>query len=187
MPRRLPALAAALLLAVATAASAQIEQGRSIIGGSAGFFLQKFEGIDASWQLSISPSALYLFTDRFAAGARVSLLLADRGLGDGDVQFGYGLAPAARYYFTVDDRGGVFGSTAIGIAGNNLEDSGIDLDLNFGIGYSFFLNEGLAVEPAFNFGLRPGDRSVIQFSIAAGLQGFIDGLSLRGISREDGE
>ena len=116
----------------------------------------------------------------------MSLTLSNFGvLDDGDVRFGYGIAPAARYYFTVDDRGGIFGSTAIGIAGNNIPDSGIDLDLNFGVGYSFFLNEGLAVEPAFNFGLRPGDRSVVQFSIAAGLQGFIDGFPFSRGSRSE--
>ena len=176
----LPRLTLALLLLLALStltASTQIARGRAIVGGSAGFFLSNPEGSDASWQVSVSPSALYLVSDRFAVGGRVSAALMRDGFFDRDNRtFGrFAFAPAARYYFTVEEGGGLFAEASAGVSATTREDTDADFELGLGVGYTIFLNEGLALEPGIDFGYSPGSPGFTTLAIAVGFQGFIDG------------
>ena len=129
-------------------ASAQIEKGNYILGGSAGI-----ENISSAFgntfgynvtTINIHPMYGSFLTDRFLLGANANLNYQFRGIrGNTTIKVG----PIMRYYF------------------NNIF---IQTDYNFGIpargyfehdvyvrlGYAYFLNENVAIEPYVFVGLR---------------------------------
>lgn len=180
----LPGVLAALLALFLSAppATAQVEQGRYLVGINGGFFLQTFEDFDAQWQLSLAPSVLYLLSDDLAVGGRIGASLNNNPFtagGNGDLFLTFSVAPAVRYYFGAPEGNRFFAAATAGVAlsSNDLVDP--RFEARAGVGYSIFFNDGLALEPGINVVYGTGDFDFFQFSVAIGLQGFVDSLGPR--------
>ncbi len=180
---RLVTLAVVISLASVTALRAQVEQGRYFVGLNGGFTLQFSEESDATYRLSLTPSVLKLFTDDLALGGRVNLAVSNEFFDDG-VYLAYGISPAARYYFTEGDGGRFFAAASAGVTGLTVEEVSAAFTGNLGVGYTLFLNEGLAIEPGLDvtYFARDGFNAV-SFSLGIGLQGFVDSL----LPKRDGD
>jgi len=117
---------------------AQTERGNLLIGGNAGLSLFKRNGQDKlRFNLDFSPKAGFFLVDNFAIGAQLTGVIRNRAGIDGldsSVLFG----PFARYYFH-----NLFLEANIGF----LE---TDLLTGMGIGYAFFVNNNVAIEPIIN-------------------------------------
>lgn len=169
----------------APTATAQVEQGRYLIGLTGGFSWQSFDVQDflgrserlTQWQLALDPSLLYLLSDDFALGGRLGLSVSrfDNSFDD-DTNVTFSVAPAARYYFGEGEGNRLFASASAGVAFFNDDDTDALFQGSAGLGYSFFFNDGLAVEPGIEAGFGAGELDFFQFSVALGLQGFVDAL-----------
>lgn len=137
-----------------------------MIGGSAGFSSQKYKNDDKSSSiLNISPNAGYYFADDFA----ILLGIGFRSISyDGESTSFFSLAPGLRYYVTdpifiqADASFGLddFGGTTFGIS----------------VGYSWFLNNSIAIEPSlfFESSNNDGDNfDYTAFGLRIGVQGFL--------------
>ncbi len=137
-----------------------------MIGGSLGFSSQKYKNDEASSSiLNINPSAGYYFADDFAFLLGISFFNISY---DGSSTSSFNLAPGLRYYVTEpifiqadasfgldDDGGSVFGIS---------------------VGYSWFLNNSIAIEPAvfFNTANNEGDNfDYTSFGLSIGIQAFL--------------
>jgi outer membrane protein len=153
-----------ILVSMTREISAQtVNSGAWMIGGSLGFNSIKSEGDDASetW-FNISPSLGYFVINDLAAGVRLSLFSQSY---DGETESQFGIGPWARYYIASSSlfaQAGIdFGSAGFDIFSLLAEDG--STTINLGIGYSWFINNSVAIEP------------ILQYSIfSAGEDGFID-------------
>ena len=143
-----------------------VGQGAWMIGGSAGLDIDnpKPDGFESTTSWFLSPVLGYFIADDLAIGTGLSI--ADSGFEGSDVSFLLG--PFARYYFTDPifvQVGGLFnlnegGGSAIGVS----------------VGYSWFLNNGLAIEPALYFNSYGNEGDALDgtsFGLSIGIQGFL--------------
>ena len=165
----------------AIGASAQVSQGRYIVGvnGSAGISNSEFSG--TTWSVSLSPNVLYLLTDQFAVGGAVGLSVFSgpdfSSIDDNDVILAYSFRPAARYYLSEAGTGGFFVFASAGVSGQSGFFSGNSFIYRTGIGYSLFFSKGLAVEPKLTLRGQTGNGNPsFNLGISIGLQGFVDRL-----------
>jgi outer membrane protein len=167
-----------LLAGLFQMASAQtVNSGAWMLGGSVGFNSIKTDGDDNSeTYLNISPNVGYYIMNNLAIGARINYLSYSYD-GDSESQFGFG--PWARYYFinSLFAQAGVdFGSTGMDFF-SILADEGSST-LNFGIGYSWFLNNSVAIEPQLQYSIYSGDEDgfladYTKFGFNIGVQAFL--------------
>lgn len=124
-------------------AEAQVSRGTILAGGNAGLQIFSRDG-NSDVVLQINPTLGFFVNDALAIGANLNLIFTDNL-----TQFGFG--PLARYYFTPN----VFGQAGFGFTSLKLGNFDADTSLygNFGLGYSIFLNQNVALEPllVFNF------------------------------------
>lgn len=137
-----------------------------MIGGSAGFSSQKYKNDEKSSSiLNISPSAGYYFADDFAFLLGISFYSISY---DGSSTSSFNLAPGVRYYVT--DPIFIQADASFG-----LDDGGGSV-FGISVGYSWFLNNSIAIEPAlfFNSANNEGDNfDYTAFGLSIGIQAFL--------------
>jgi len=154
-----------------------VNQGAWMVGGTAGFSSEKIEGDDASsTTVNITPNLAYYLIDDLAVGVRLNWLSQSYD-GESDSNFGFG--PYVRYYIT---------DPIFVQAGYDIEAAALDLNslfnaegsstLHFMVGYSWFLNNSVAIEPAVYYDIYNGDEDnfdsdLSRFGLNIGIQAFI--------------
>lgn len=141
-----------------------VNQGAWMIGGTAGFSSTKVKDQDATTSLNLSPNLGIYIIDDLAIGANISFLSTSA---NGNTNSSFGLGPFVRYY----------------VADPIFIQAGVDLGFEdddatvFGasVGYSWFLDNSLAVEPAlfFKFENYKNDAAdATKFGLSIGVQAF---------------
>lgn len=156
----------AFLLAAQTVSAQTVSKGAWMIGGTAGFSSTKFKSSDNSVSmLNISPSIGLYVIDDLAVGLGLSYASVSF---DGDSESSTSLSPFVRYYVVNP----IFLQAGVDLG----LDEGSGMAVNAALGYSWFLNDNVAIEPQlfyqnFNRDGEVGDFST--FGLAIGIQAFI--------------
>lgn len=146
-----------------------VNAGAWMVGGLAGFESSKADGDDdATNTILINPNIGYFVIDNLGIG----LNLGFANVSHGDFSStGLGVGPYARYYVFQ----GLF--PQVGIMYNSTkfedEDAVTSTDINLGVGYSFFLNNSVAVEPMLGYTIGGGDDKTNTFGLMIGVQAFL--------------
>lgn len=167
-----------LLVSLTRISSAQtVNSGAWMVGGNVGFNSVKTDGADASetW-FNLTPNLGYYILNDLAVGVRLNFQSYSF---DGASESQFGIGPWARYYFvnSLYAQAGIdFGSTGMDFF-SLLADEG-STTLNFGIGYSWFLNNSVAIEPSIQYSIYSGDADSFlsdytRFGFNIGIQAFI--------------
>ena len=156
-------------LCFAQAASAQaVNQGAWMVGGSAGFSSLKFKDADESTTFfNLSPNLGYFIADDLAIGLGVDLSSVSPAGGDSQTDFGLG--PFVRFYFA----DAIFAQAGLNLGLGDNEFTEIDLR----VGYSWFVDNSVAIEPALFYQIHGVDGDVLDynvFGLAIGIQAFVD-------------
>lgn len=152
-------------------ATAQLQQGSTLVGGGIGS-IDFGLGSASNFNINLTPRVGYFIQDNVAIGAKVNLSYT--GVKDGDDTFGYGLNGFGRYYFgdnefdTLLKNGRWFIEAGLGIAG--LNNAPVGFNVNFGPGYSYFLNEHVAIEGLLLYDGKFGSGSSNGLSLNVGFQ-----------------
>ncbi len=143
-----------------TASAQTVGKGAWMIGGSAGFNIQSIEDVeDSQTTIFLDPTIGYFIADDLAIGLHLGFSSTSFG---GESTSNFGLGPFVRYY-VVDP---IFVQAFVDL---DLSDDGGDPVFGAAVGYSWFLNDGLAIEPALYFNTG---NSVTNFGLSIGVQGF---------------
>lgn len=162
----------ALTMSVLNTLSAQANKGAWMLGGSISFDSDKHKDDDgALTTLSIEPNVGYYIIDNLAIGLGVGYESIKY---DGDnLATSSSIQPWARYYV----YNGLFAQVGYEILSEKaLEDDAVKGGrINIGVGYSWWLNNSLAIEPSIRYGIGSGDlrEDVSTFGLRIGIQGFI--------------
>lgn len=150
-----------LLIVISTTniISAQtVNAGACMLGGSLGFNSIKFEGSDNTrTTLNITPNFGYYIINDLAIGVRFNFYNESY---DGDSESQFGIGPWARYYIA---QSPVFAHAGIDFGTTGLELFSLLSDedsstLYFGLGYSWFVNPSVAIEPLLQYSIyKAGD------------------------------
>jgi hypothetical protein len=142
-----------------------VGKGAWMVGGSAGFSSLKFKDADNSTTtIAIQPTLGYFFADDLAVGLGVSFVNTSF---DGNSNSSTSLGPFVRYYVT--DPIFIQVGAELGL------DEGAGTLIGAAVGYSWFLNNGVAVEPALFFNINNNDGDVQDytvFGLSIGIQAF---------------
>ena len=171
-------LALIALVSLTGIVSAQtVNKNAWMLGGTMGFNSIKTEGNDTSeiW-FNLSPNVGYYITNDLAIGARFSLFAYSYG---GSVNYQVGVGPWARYYFINSlfaQAGMDFGSAGFDFFSFNAD--GGSTTIHMGIGYSWFLNNSVAIEPSLQYSIYSADEDGLladytRFGFNIGVQAFI--------------
>jgi hypothetical protein len=154
-------------IVVCFGASAQIEKGKVLAGGSVGLSTSKdkviFDGntTDESntTNLWVMPRAGYFITDALAVGTGISLSTSSTKYDDDDVytSSSISLTPFVRYYLPE----GFYGQIELGLGSETDKWKPSDDDdetdkyqlfvWSIGAGYAYFLNDNVSVEPLISY------------------------------------
>lgn len=148
-------------LCLSQVVSAQtVNKGAWMVGGSAGFNIQSIEDVDDSQTtIFLDPNLGFFIADDLAIGLHLAFQSTSFG---GNSTSTFGLGPFVRYY-VVDP---IFIQAGVDL---DLSDNGGDPRFGASVGYSWFVNDGLAIEPALYFNTG---NSVSNFGLSIGVQGF---------------
>ena len=171
-------LALIALVSLTGIVSAQtVNKNAWMLGGTMGCNSIKTEGNDTSeiW-FNLSPNVGYYITNDLAIGARFSLFTYSYG---GSVNYQVGVGPWARYYFINSlfaQAGMDFGSAGFDFFSFNAD--GGSTTIHMGIGYSWFLNNSVAIEPSLQYSIYSADEDGLladytRFGFNIGVQAFI--------------
>jgi outer membrane protein len=142
-----------------------VNQGAWMVGGSAGFSSMKFKDADNSLStIVLNPNLGYFIADDLAIGLDVGFVSQSF---DGESESTFGLGPSIRYYVT---------DPIYVTVGANLElDEGGGTTIVAGVGYSWFLNNSVAIEPELFLNLYNNDGDISDYTIfglSIGVQAF---------------
>ena len=156
-------------LSLSDSLSAQtVGQGAWMVGGSAGFRSINYKDSDLSvTQIDLSPNLGYFIADDLAIGVNFRLTSTST---DGNSTTDFGLGPFVRYYFA----SALFAQLGadLGIGDNEFT------DLELGVGYSWFVDNSVAIEPKLFVRLHnvkdtnPVDFDATIFGLSVGVQAF---------------
>ena len=162
---------AGLVIGMATLSQAQtVSAGSWMLGGQAGFQSDKTDGEDDALNtLLISPNIGYFIIDNLGIGLNVGFASLSQGDNSATV---IGIGPYARYYVFQ----GLF--PQVGIMYNSTKVDDFDAvtgtDINLGVGYSFFVNNSIAIEPMLGYTIGGGDDpKTNSFGLMIGVQAFL--------------
>ncbi len=147
-----------------------VNAGAWMLGGSLGFDSSKEKDADdATNTITINPNIGYFVIDNLGVGLNV--LYASETVGDADPNSVLGIGAFARYYVFQ----GLFPQVGFGFNSFTLgdEDAVTGTTIDFGVGYSFFLNNSVAVEPRVNYAITSGDFEYNTFGLMIGVQAFL--------------
>ena len=156
-----------IALLVYFGASAQIEKGKILAGGSVGLSSSTYKEIDdgvteyenTTVYLWIMPRVGYFITEALAAGAGINLSMNSTKYEDDDVYTSSSVSftPFVRYYLPQ----GFFGQVEFGLGGSTDKwkpsDGDVDTDKyklllwSLAAGYAYFLNSNVAIEPMVSY------------------------------------
>lgn len=155
-------------LVVTSGAFAQFNKGRYLVGGSIGFsgLTSKSDNngttttLGKSTSFSLAPSAGYFFMNNVAAGATLNLSTSSYkpdGNGTKVSSNGFTLTPFVRYYL----QPGIFFQGLVGFGSSKskattgattTETKYSSFDWALGVGYAYFLNDFVSIEPLLQYG-----------------------------------
>lgn len=143
-----------------------VSAGAWMIGGTAGFASTKFQESDnSSTFFDLSPSVGVYIIDDLAVG--LGLSYSSVKIGD-NTESSTSVSPYLRYYFLNP----IFAQAGLDIG---LSD-GAGLAFNAAVGYSWFLNNNVAIEPQFyylNYNQEGDFGDYSTFGFAIGIQAFL--------------
>jgi outer membrane protein len=154
-----------------------VNSGAWQLGGSIGFNSIKADGDDASeTYFNLSPNVGYYIMNNLGIGVRLSLLTQSY---DGESESTFGFGPWARLYVIsgLYAQAGIdFGPSAFEIFSSLQEEGGTNL--HFGAGYSWFLNNSIAIEPQLEYNIYSGDEDGFigdynRLAFTIGIQAFL--------------
>lgn len=188
-------LTAFFIFGITSSSLAQLEEGNFMLGADLGsglvnpassglFALNVGLNQGAGWDVGLSPKAGYMLSDSFLLGGIVNLgysKLSD----DSDGIFVYGVQALSRFYVSPGEAdvadaipaGQFFLETNAGLAGRNVSggETTNGFAFGFGPGYSYFLNDNIALEGSVKYnGLVGGGNEEYQNSLGinVGIQVF---------------
>jgi hypothetical protein len=148
-----------LIVAAATAASAQTEKGSLIVGSNLSqlSYRSSNEGVAKQFSFGITPTVGLFIVNRLALGAEINLAYShlDNSYNKTNV-FEYRAAPFVRYYLTDAPKHKFFGQASYGITGYSAKtESSIEphytskgsyQSLGLSLGYNYFISPMVALE-----------------------------------------
>jgi hypothetical protein len=153
-----------ILFLTQTASAQTVGQGAWMVGGAAALDITKYKDADESiTSFVLNPNLGYFFADDLAIG--LELAVVDNGIEWQDALFAVG--PFVRYYVTDP----IF----IEVGANFSLNDGGGTGFGASVGYSWFLNDGIAIEPALYFQSVGNDGDAFDytsFGLSIGVQGF---------------
>lgn len=167
-------IAFAILTSVGFISAQTVNQGAWMLGGSVGFSSLKVKDADASTTyLNISPNVGYYIIDDLAIGARINFLSESF---DGESESNVGIGPFLRYYVTDPIFLQIGYDIEAAVLDWNIVFAGEGSTLHAAVGYSWFLNSGVAIEPSLYLNLYSGDgdfdADYTRFGLNVGVQAF---------------
>ena len=156
---------AGFLIASHSLSAQTVGQGAWMLGGDAGFTSQKIKDVDGSTTtLFLNPNIGYFIADDLAIGLGIGFT----SISDDDVDVSlFGLGPFVRYYF-VDN---IFAQAGVNLGLGDDEFT----EFQVGVGYSWFLSDGVAIEPMLFYNSHSVDDPGFDFStfgLSIGVQAF---------------
>lgn len=150
----------AFMLAAVSVNAQTCPKGAIMLGGSAGVTSVSSDG-ESEVTFFLSPTAGFFVIDDLAIGANLGV-----AAGEGFSQFGLG--PFARYYVLK----GLFLQANLNFTSTKFDGFDSDSSTRFGgaLGYSLFLNDGVALEPALAFDFGDG---ITIIGLTIGVQAFL--------------
>ena len=159
------ALLGFLLISQAVSAQA-VGQGAWMLGGSAGFQSLKVKDADeSSTYFNLSPNLGYFIADDLAIGLALNLSSVSPAGGESTTDFGLG--PFVRFYFA----DAIFAQAGVNLG---LGDSEFT-EFQVGVGYSWFVSNGVAIEPMLFYTNHGEDGDFFDYSVfglSIGIQAF---------------
>lgn len=147
-----------------------VNAGAWMIGGDAGFASNKVKDADdATTTIFLNPNIGYYIMDNLGVGLRLGF--NNISVGDAGAT-SFGIGAMARYYVYQ----GLF--PQVGFMYNSFKikdgpDAATDTDINLGLGYSFFLNNSVAIEPALFYNINSEEANGNTFGLGIGIQVFL--------------
>lgn len=188
--RKILFLTTLFFIGITNPSNAQLQEGNFMLGADVGsglvnpatnglFGLNVGLNEGAGWDIGLSPKAGYMVSDSFLLGAIVNLGYSQVS-DDSDGIFVYGAQALTRFYVSpgeadVDDvvpAGQFFLETNAGLAGRNVTggETTNGFAFGFGPGYSYFLNENVALEASIKYnGLTGAGNAGYQNSLGINL------------------
>lgn len=188
--RKILFLTTLFIIGITNPSNAQLQEGNFMLGADVGsglvnpatnglFGLNVGLNEGAGWDIGLSPKAGYMVSDSFLLGAIVNLGYSQVS-DDSDGIFVYGAQALTRFYVSpgeadVDDvvpAGQFFLETNAGLAGRNVTggETTNGFAFGFGPGYSYFLNENVALEASIKYnGLTGAGNAGYQNSLGINL------------------
>lgn len=157
-------------------ASAQTEQGKTILGGTASYQSQKVDGADrASQELNLVPSIGYFVSDNFALGTGIGYQFSKSAVASATGQNeAVVVSPFGRYYVDLNENFKFFGQASVPMAFGNVKSVNAEGDAGDKVGSSTSI--GVALQPGFAY--FPTKKLGIELSL--------NGLSYNNYKVEDG-
>jgi hypothetical protein len=142
-----------------------VGQGAWMVGGSAGFQSLKYKDADESTTfIDLSPNLGYFIADDLAIGLALSLSSVSS---DGESFTDFGLGPFVRFYFA----DAIFAQAGVNLGLGDNEFT----EFQVGVGYSWFLSDGVAIEPMLFYNSHSVDGDTFDYStfgLSIGVQAF---------------
>ncbi|PNE28873.1 hypothetical protein BHU09_04755 [Tannerella sp. oral taxon 808] len=175
-------LMSAIMIAVCSfgAMNAQLQKGSVMVGGGVGNLNFGF-GSGSNFSIGITPRVGYFIQDHVAIGAKVTGVFT--GQRHSSNTYSYGVNAFGRYYFGKKEfktglkEGRWFAEAGAGFSG--VKGADVGFNVNFGPGYSYFLNEHIALEALALYNGQFGDGSVNGMSINVGFQIYLPSSKLK--------
>jgi Outer membrane protein beta-barrel domain len=165
------------LLLVSSQATAQLEKGNFLIGGTAGFSIQ-FERGDNPFNVQLSPNVASLISDNLALGGALAVFYQKQE----DFSYSsFSILPWGRFYIPTGDASPVFFIDAkAGLALINSETSFGDESENafqyiIGPGMAFFIADNISIDAILAYNRIGGDFDSSVLGLNIGLQVFLGG------------
>jgi len=160
-------LSVAVIFSLPHFVSAQtVNQGAWMAGGSAGFSSEKYKEEDESTTyITINPDVAYYIIDDLAVGLNVNFSSTAY---DGNSTSTTFVGPYVRYYIT--------NPIFISVGANFGLDDGAGTAFGAAVGYSWFLNNAVAIEPQVFFSSFNNDGDLndgSEFGLSIGIQAFL--------------
>lgn len=133
-------------VALSLSAAAQTEKGSWMVGANFANINFGFQDQDNLTSIGINPNLAYFMSDNLALGGELNFRFVKEKT-DPDATLTYGLQPLVRYYFSKEEKSGIFGQASVGFAGfshGNSSETG--LAFSIGAGWNYFINKSVALE-----------------------------------------
>lgn len=144
-----------------------VNQGAWMVGGDAGFTSQKIKDVDGSaTTIFVNPNLGYFIADDLAIGLSIGLTSVSDD--DFDATF-FGLGPFVRFYFA----DALFAQAGLNLGLGDDEFT----EFQIGLGYSWFLDNSVAIEPMLFYNSHNVDDPGFDFTtfgLSIGVQAFLD-------------